>query len=364
MDAASKKAYATAILVQVILTGMSVISKAAFDAGMSTFVFVFYRQAAGSILMLPLALFFQRKNAWSMPFPWLLKLFMCALVGNTLSLSLYNVSLKLTSATVAAAASNSMAVVTFCLALLLRMEVVKLRSASGVAKLAGVALCLAGVFAIAFYSGPTLSPINHHHTFTADGPGSGHANASSNSKTTWIEGTFLMILANVAWSVSIVWQVTMLVATTLCVFSAVQSFVVAVAAVRDFSRWRLRPDVSLIAVVYAGFVVTGVTYYLQAWCVEMKGPVFFAVWTPLCFVLTMFCSSFFLGEIVHLGSVVGGILLVGGLYSVLWGKNKESSSKAASRSHVNMTDRAQDEEEREKPNRYEVEEAASASTSQ
>jgi hypothetical protein len=39
---------------------MSVISKAAFDPGMSTFVFVFYRQAAGSILMLPLALFLQR----------------------------------------------------------------------------------------------------------------------------------------------------------------------------------------------------------------------------------------------------------------------------------------------------------------
>ena len=43
------------------------------------------------------------------------------------------------------------------------------------------------------------------------------------------------------------------------------------------------------------------TYYLQAWCVELKGPVFFAVWTPLCFVFTVFCSSFFLGEIVHLG---------------------------------------------------------------
>nr|CAB3456735.1 unnamed protein product [Digitaria exilis] len=294
MDAATKKAYVTAILVQVILTGMSVISKAAFDAGMSTFIFVFYRQASGSILMLPLALFLQR------------------------------------------------------------MEVVKLSSASGVAKLTGVALCLAGVFAIAFYSGPALSPVNHHRAFSAHAPGSGRANASLNSKTTWVEGTFLMILANMAWSLSIVWQAAllkelpnrMLVATALCVFSAAQSFVVAVAAVRDFSRWRLRPDVSLLAVVYAGFVVTGVTYYLQAWCVEMKGPVFFAVWTPLCFVLTMFCSSFFLGEIVHLGSV-------------LWGKNKESSSKAASRSQVNMTDFAQDEEERENPNSYE---AASAST--
>lgn len=47
----------------------------------------------------------------------------------------------------------------------------------------------------------------------------------------------------------------MLVATSLCVFSAVQSLVVAVAAVRDFSRWRLRPDVSLLAVVYAVILI-------------------------------------------------------------------------------------------------------------
>ena len=85
------------------------------------------------------------------------------------------------------------------------MEVVKLRSASGVAKLTGVALCLAGFFAIAFYSGPALSPVNHHRAFAAQSSGSGRANASS---TTWIEGTFLMLLANVAWALSIVWQVS------------------------------------------------------------------------------------------------------------------------------------------------------------
>jgi hypothetical protein len=59
-----------------------------------------------------------------------------------------------------------------------------------------------------------------------------------------------------------------------------------------------------IYLYHQGFVVTGVTYYLQAWCVVIKGPVFFAVWTPLCFVLTIFCSSFFLGEIVRLGRYV------------------------------------------------------------
>jgi hypothetical protein len=42
----SKTASIVAIAVQLILTGMLVVSKAAFNQGMNTFVFVFYRQAA------------------------------------------------------------------------------------------------------------------------------------------------------------------------------------------------------------------------------------------------------------------------------------------------------------------------------
>jgi hypothetical protein len=59
-DAGTKKAYVIAIVVQVIYTGLSVLSKAAFNDGMSIFVFNFYRQATGSLLLLPLALLFQR----------------------------------------------------------------------------------------------------------------------------------------------------------------------------------------------------------------------------------------------------------------------------------------------------------------
>ena len=124
---------------------------------------------------------------------------------NTFSLNLYNVSMKWTSATVASASSNSMPVITFCLALLLRMEAVKLRSRSGVAKLAGVALCLAGVFVLAFYAGPALSPVNRHRAFAV-------AQASNNnhhpsSRMTWVKGTFFMVLANVTWALWIVLQV-------------------------------------------------------------------------------------------------------------------------------------------------------------
>jgi hypothetical protein len=45
-----------AIIIQLIYTGMFVMSKAAFDRGMNTYIFIFYRQAAGSVLLLPIAL--------------------------------------------------------------------------------------------------------------------------------------------------------------------------------------------------------------------------------------------------------------------------------------------------------------------
>ncbi|CAL5067263.1 unnamed protein product [Urochloa decumbens] len=347
-----KKPYIIAIIIQVIYTGMFVINKAALDHGLNSFVFIFYRQATASLFLLPIAALVERRNARSMSFLLLFKLFVCALIGITISLNLYNVSLKLTSATVASASANSMPVLTFCLALLLRfnlmhgsarrMEEVKPRSRSGIAKLVGVALCIAGVLVIAFYTGPLLSPVNHHRAFSAS------THASTPTHPAWIKGTFMAVLAVLAWSVWIVLQATvlkefpnkMLVTVTQCVFSVVQSFVVAVVAERDFSKWKLQPDIGLLAIGYSGLVVFGVSYYLQAWCVEMKGPVFLASWAPFNFILTIFCSSFFLGEMVHLGSIIGGIMLCGGLYSVLWGKSKETNIALCSNVEATATNSA------------------------
>jgi len=49
-----------------------------------------------------------------------------------------------------------------------------------------------------------------------------------------------------------------------------------------------------------GIVGTGVCFYLQTWCVDMKGPVFLAMWYPMSLLLTVLCSSL-LGETTHLG---------------------------------------------------------------
>jgi len=77
------------------------------------------------------------------------------------------------------------------------------------AKLAGVVLCIAGAFAIAFYTGPSLSPINHHRAFRADHHHATKARASQGT-TMWIVGTFLMFLSNVTWSLWMVLQAMLL----------------------------------------------------------------------------------------------------------------------------------------------------------
>ncbi|EEC78363.1 hypothetical protein OsI_18124 [Oryza sativa Indica Group] len=326
-----KKPYVIAIIIQVIYTGLYVVSKAAFDQGMNTFVFIFYRQAAATLLLLPLAIILERRNAPAMSLRLFTKLFMYALLGNTITMNMYNVSLKYTSATVASATSNSVPVVTFFLAVLLRLEVIRLRTLSGVAKAAGVALCLAGVLVIALYAGPAISPLNHHRALSGGVHGA-ESSVGTGTRARWMKGTFLMLLSNTTWSLWIVLQASLLkeypnklLATLIqCALSTLQSLLLAAAVVRaDPAAWRLRLDAGLLAVAYTGFVVTGVSFYLQAWCIEKKGPVFLAMSNPLCFVFTIFCSSFFLAEIVHLGSIVGGVLLVAGLYSVLWGKSKE-----------------------------------------
>lgn len=83
-----------------------------------------------------------------------------------------------------------------------RMESVKLSNPYSIAKVTGVVICLAGVFVIAFYAGPALSPVNHHRAF--------HASQTSSNpmrRVTWIKGTFLKLLGDIIWCLWIIAQV-------------------------------------------------------------------------------------------------------------------------------------------------------------
>lgn len=63
-------------------------------------------------------------------------------------------------------------------------------------------------------------------------------------------------------------------------------------------------DGPLCFVLLQGVVVTGVTYWLQLWVVEKKGPLFVAAFTPLALIITAIISMFLWKEILHWGRYI------------------------------------------------------------
>ena len=113
-----------------------------------------------------------------------------------------------------------------------RMEVVNLKSAYGIAKVTGIALCLAGVFLIAFFAGPSLGPINHHHAFH-----SGQTSSAPPGRLTWIKGTFLKILGDIIWSL---WNVDHLAGLFMVVSPCIRLLVVdAIASNQVILHYKL-----------------------------------------------------------------------------------------------------------------------------
>ncbi|XVF58708.1 hypothetical protein PTKIN_Ptkin07bG0087600 [Pterospermum kingtungense] len=301
----SKKPFLVALLVHALSSGMILLSKAAFNMGMSTSVFVFYRRLAGAIFLVPFAMIFEGKNAKPLSLLTLCKIFVLALLGITLTLNIYGIALVYTSASLGSATINCIPVITFAFAVLLRMETVTVKTVPGIAKVGGIVVCMAGVVTLAFYQGPVLkSPL---HLFQSHSGAQDDHHASSGK--TWIVGCFLLLVSCICWALWLVLQAQILKSypskltftSIQCLSSAVQSFLVAIALERDVHEWKLGWNLRLFAVVYCGIFVTGVAYYLQAWVIAKKGPVFHVVMTPSNLVMTIFGSVFLLGENINLG---------------------------------------------------------------
>ncbi|XP_044510334.1 WAT1-related protein At1g43650-like isoform X2 [Mangifera indica] len=262
------KPYMALLLVELSYAGMALLSKAAVAGGISPSVFVVYRQALASLALAPFAFFLESNETSPLSYYLLCKIFLLALIGLTLSLNLYLVGINYTTATFASAIPNTLPATTFVLAALLRMESVSIRHIYGIAKVLG--------------------------------------------------------------SVGIIvkqYPAKIRLTTLQCFFSCIQSAIWAAVSERhNPSAWKLGWNIDLLSVAYCGVVVNGITYLLQVWAIEKKGPVFAALFTPVALIVTAIFSAFFFKEILYWGSVAGAVLLVVGLYSVLWGKNKEAKT--------------------------------------
>ncbi|CAL5088263.1 unnamed protein product [Urochloa decumbens] len=57
---------------------------------------------------------------------------------------------------------------------------------------------------------------------------------------------------------------------------------------------------------------SGVVLYLQSWCISVRGPLYSAMFTPLCTVLTTALSAIVMHEELHIGSLLGAAAVVAG----------------------------------------------------
>jgi drug/metabolite transporter (DMT)-like permease len=247
--------------------------------------------------------------------------------------------MKLTSATFATATTNLIPAATFVLALIFRYERLAIRTSSGQAKLAGTLLGVAGAMLLTFYKGADVTPPWHSSTTAVANlvaphqqPGGEAAAAASNH----LMGSLLCISSCFFYAVWLILQAKLSreypfhysSTALMCATSTLQSVAFALCYDRDPAQWRLGADVRLLSVAYTGVLASGVMLVVLSWCVKRRGPLFASVFNPLMLLVVAALGSLLLGEKLHLGSAIGAVLIVIGLYAVLWGKGREAELPA------------------------------------
>ncbi|KAK1264152.1 WAT1-related protein [Acorus gramineus] len=159
---------------------------------------------------------------------------------------------------------------------------------------------------LSFYKGMEINlwktslDLSHHHDLGSHALGSLLAAAYCISSAAW-----LIIQAKMIAKYMCLYSVTALV----CLMASVQGVVFALCVESDWGVWRLGFDIRLLMVVYT------------------KGALFTSIFNPLTLVIVAVLGSIFLNEKLHLGSLLEAILIVIGLYMVLWGKCKENKQR-------------------------------------
>ncbi|KAI5661466.1 hypothetical protein M9H77_20789 [Catharanthus roseus] len=303
------------VLVQLMFSGINILYKLAAEAGMDLRIMVAYRFLFGASFILPYAFFIERGKRPKLTRMVIFQAFLSGLFGGALGQNLYLESLNLTSATFAAAMTNLIPAVTFVIAVF------------------GTIIGIIGAMVFTFYKGPEIVPwktnLNlldlvetHHHQKTT---------ATTHDHHNLVLGVILALLSCACYSCWLIIQAKAVAAypcpqsfTALTVLmAAIQSPIFALCVQRDWSQWRMGWDIKLVTVAYAGIVGSGIMFGLVAICIRMRGPLFVSVFNPLLLIIVAIIGSLVLDEKLHLGSVVGAILIIGGLYAVLWGKSKE-----------------------------------------
>ncbi|KAK3150491.1 hypothetical protein QOZ80_3AG0233890 [Eleusine coracana subsp. coracana] len=303
-------------------------TEAAFSRGLNPFVYITYRHLLVAVLLWPFAYHHEKKLRPKMTFMLFLEIFVLSLLGVSLTLNMYFASLMYTSATFVSSLVNSVASMTFVIAIILRMEIVDVRSPRGLAKIAGTVVSFAGVTTMTLYKGAAIASLwkSPFHIPTGSAAHGG-----------WVKGSILAVASCICWAVWYIMQASSLkrypaqlsLTAWMCTVGGIQSTVFTVFMEHKAEDWLIGFGTKFWCIVYSGIACNGFTVFVQLWCTEKKGPVFVTMFNPLSTIMVAILAYFIFGENLYVGSIVGGVVVILGLYMLLWGKEKDNENGAS-----------------------------------
>ncbi|MCD7454767.1 hypothetical protein HAX54_026004 [Datura stramonium] len=325
---ANMKAVIFMVLSQLASGSVNIFYKIAVADGMKVQIMVFYRLVFATAFMVPLAFIMERSRrprfTWTILFQGVIN----GLLGAALGSNFYAESLIFTTATFSSAMSNLTPAVTLILAVILRMESMDMHRLAGKAKLLGTLLGIGGALVLNLYKGMkiTLWSTNIHFLHTANAT----ATTAQRTANSDICGSILAFLSCASYASWLIFQGKMrqrypMYSSTalMCFCGAIQAGIYAFIRERDSSAWKLGWNIKLFTPAYSGIVSSGLGVTIIAWCTKLKGPLYVSSFYPLALIFVAIVGTIVLHEELHLGGIIGSILIVIGLYVVLWGKAEE-----------------------------------------
>ncbi|CAL0317247.1 unnamed protein product [Lupinus luteus] len=307
--------------------GLLTLFKAATNKGMSNHVFVAYAYAIATLILLP-SPFFSKRSRVVPPIniSILSKIALLGVIGS-ISQILGYAGISYSSPTLASSIGNLVPAFTFLLAIIFRMEKIAAKRSSE-AKVIGSIISIAGAFILTFYKGSPI--IMAHHNFSLlqlQQP----ISILNSVHPSWAIAGVLLTADYLLVSLWYILQVKVLnefpdKVTMIFYYNVTATIVATIVALftePNASAWKIRLDISLLSIICSGVFGKFMSNTVYAWALQLKGPVYVTSFKPLSIVTSIAMGVLFLGDTLHVGSIIGATIASIGLYSVLWGKAKE-----------------------------------------